>query len=266
MTRQEIRQVERIANRKIRENHLRKEMRDTPIKEAQALGAMALFGEKYGETVRVIQFGDSIELCGGTHVKATGDIGMVKIISESSIAAGIRRIEAVTGKVVEELMNTVQDTLFSAKELLNNTPDLAKALHKTIEENSDLKKQVENFMHERIFALRDKVIAEAKDENGRVVIRLRTELPIEAIKTLAFQIRNVVGEQLFVAIGSLYDGKPSLTVLLSDDLVAQGYNAVDITRKAAKHIQGGGGGQPHFATAGGKDPDGLDKALEIMKL
>ena len=191
---------------------------------------------------------------------------MVKIAAESSIAAGIRRIEAITGKAVEDLINNVQDTLFSAKELFSNTPDLTKAIQKTIEENSDLKKQVENFMHERIFALRDKLIAEAKEENGVKTIRFRTELPTDAIKTLAFQIKNVVGNQLFVAIGSIFDGKPSLTVLLSDDLVAQGHSAVNITREAAKFIQGGGGGQPHFATAGGKNADGLDKALEAIKL
>ena len=266
MTREEIREVEKIANRRILANYPLHEMRETPIAEAQAMGAMALFGEKYGETVRVIQFGNSVELCGGTHVHATGEIGMVKIVAESSIAAGIRRIEAITGKAVEDLINNVQDTLFSAKELFNNTPDLTKAIHKTIEENSDLKKQMENIMHERIFALRDKLIAEAKEENGVKTIRFRTELPTDAVKTLAFQIKNVVGNQLFVAIGSIFDGKPSLTVLLSDDLVAQGHNAVNITREAAKFIHGGGGGQPHFATAGGKNPDGLDKAMDLMRL
>ena len=266
LTREEIREVEKIANRRILTNYPLHEMRETPIAEAQAMGAMALFGEKYGETVRVIQFGNSVELCGGTHVHATGEIGMVKIVAESSIAAGIRRIEAITGKAVEDLINNVQDTLFSVKELFNNTPDLTKAIHKTIEENSDLKKQMENIMHERIFALRDKLIAEAKEENGVKTIRFRTELPTDAVKTLAFQIKNVVGNQLFVAIGSIFDGKPSLTVLLSDDLVAQGHNAVNITREAAKFIHGGGGGQPHFATAGGKNPDGLDKAMDLMRL
>ncbi|MHB9056874.1 MAG: alanine--tRNA ligase [Paludibacteraceae bacterium] len=266
MTREEIREVERIANRRIRSNYPLHEMRNTPIVEAKALGAMALFGEKYGETVRIIQFGDSIELCGGTHVHATGEIGMVKIISESSIAAGVRRIEAITGKGVEDLMNNVQDTLQSAKEFFNNTPDLTKAIQRSIEENGELKKQVEEFMHERIFSLRDKLIAGAKDENGVKVIRFRTELPTDAIKTLAFQIKNIVENNLFVAIGSIFEGKPSLTILLSDDLVAKGYNATNLVREAAKQIQGGGGGQPHFATAGGKNPVGLDKALESLKL
>ena len=266
LTTEELRAVEKIANRKIRENYPLQESRNTPIAEAQTMGAMALFGEKYGETVRVIRFGNSIELCGGTHVQATGEIGMVRIISESSIAAGVRRIEAITGEAVEELMNNVQDSLYSARELFNNAPDLYKAIHKTLEENSELKKQVDNYMHERIISLRDKLIAGAIDENGVKVIRFRTELSTDAIKTLAFQIKNVVGDKLFVAIGSIYDGKPSLTVLLSDDLVALGYNAVNITREAAKCIQGGGGGQPFFATAGGKNPEGLDKAMEIMKL
>ena len=266
LTTKELRAVEKIANRKIRENYPLQESRNTPIAEAQTMGAMALFGEKYGETVRVIRFGNSIELCGGTHVQATGEIGMVRIISESSIAAGVRRIEAITGEAVEELMNNVQDSLYSARELFNNAPDLYKAIHKTLEENSELKKQVDNYMHERIISLRDKLIAGAIDENGVKVIRFRTELSTDAIKTLAFQIKNVVGDKLFVAIGSIYDGKPSLTVLLSEDLVAQGYNAVNITREAAKCIQGGGGGQPFFATAGGKNPEGLDKAMEMMKL
>ena len=266
MTLEEIREVEKRANNKIRENYPLQERRDTPIAEAQKMGAMALFGEKYGETVRVIKFGNSIELCGGTHVSATGNIGMVRIISESSIAAGIRRIEAVTGRAVEKLMDIQQDTLNNAKELFNNTPDLTKAIQKSQEENNELKKQLESFMHERIMNLRDKLIAEAKNENGIHVIRFKTNLSVDAIKTLAFQIRNVLGEKLFVAIAGEYEGKPSLTVLLSDDLVAQGYNAVNITREAAKLIQGGGGGQPFFATAGGKNPSGLDDALNAIKL
>ena len=274
MTKEEIRAVETIANRKIRENYPLEEMRETPIAKAQEMGAMALFGEKYGETVRVIRFGTSTELCGGTHVQATGNIGMVKIISESSIAAGVRRLEAITGKAVEELMDKVQDTVNDAKELFNNVPDLNKAIQKTLDENSELRKQVESFMHERIMNLRDKLIADAKEENGVKVIRFHTDLSTDAVKTLSFQIKNKLTENvtpsdtpcLMVAIGSVYEGKPSLTVLLSDDLVAQGHNAVNITREAAKLIQGGGGGQPHFATAGGKNPDGLDKAMEMMKL
>ena len=266
MTKEEIREVEKIANRRIRENSIRREMRETPIAEAQAMGAMALFGEKYGETVRVIQFGNSIELCGGTHVKATGDIGMVRIVSESSIAAGIRRIEAITGEAVEKLMDTQQDILLTAKEFFNNAPDLIKAIQRSIEENNELSKKINDFMQEKIQSMRDKLMKEAKEVNGIKEIRVRTMMPAEAIKTLSFQIRNVLNEKLFIVIGNEFEGKPSLTVLLSDDLVAEGYNAVNMVREGAKFIQGGGGGQPFFATAGGKNPAGLEEAIRSIKL
>ena len=262
LTKEEIRTIEQLANRKIRENHSLNEMRDTPIAEAQALGAMALFGEKYGESVRVIQFGTSTELCGGTHVQSTGEIGMVRILAESSIAAGIRRIEAISAKGVEKLLDAQQDTIAEARELLNNTPDLLSAIRRSVDENSDLKKQVEGFMHEKIMSLRDKLIAEATLTNAVKTIRFQSDLSTDAIKTLAFQIRNVVSEKLFFVAGSIYDGKPSLTVLLSDDLVASGLNAVNIAREAAKEIQGGGGGQPFFASAGGKNAAGIEKAIE----
>ncbi|MEI8085390.1 MAG: alanine--tRNA ligase [Paludibacter sp.] len=261
LTKEEIRSIEQLANRKIRENHALNEMRDTPIAEAQALGAMALFGEKYGESVRVIQFGTSTELCGGTHVQSTGEIGMVRILAESSIAAGIRRIEAISAKGVEKMLDAQQDTIAEARELLNNTPDLLSAIRRSVEENSDLKKQVEGFMHEKIMTLRDKLIAEATLINGIKTIRFQSDLSSDAIKTLAFQIRNVVNEKLFFVAGSIYDGKPSLTVLLSDDLVTAGLNAVNIAREAAKEIQGGGGGQPFFASAGGKNAAGIEKAI-----
>ncbi|NLO71462.1 MAG: alanine--tRNA ligase [Porphyromonadaceae bacterium] len=266
MTTEEIREVERIANRRIRENLIRNEMREIPIAEAQSMGAIALFGEKYGETVRVIQFGDSIELCGGTHVKATGDIGMVRIISESSIAAGIRRIEAITGEAVEDMIDKQQDVIATAKEFFKNTPDLVKAIQRSISENQDLRKQVDDFRHEKIMELRNRLIKEAKEVNGIKEIRVNTILPAEAVKTLAFQIKNMMNENLLVVIGSLFDGKPTLTVLLSDDLVEKGYNATALVREAAKHIQGGGGGQPFFATAGGKNPKGLDKAIQSIEL
>jgi len=261
LTKEEIRTIEQLANRKIRENHALNEMRDTPIAEAQALGAMALFGEKYGESVRVIQFGTSTELCGGTHVQSTGEIGMVRILAESSIAAGIRRIEAISAKGVEKMLDAQQDTIAEARELLNNTPDLLSAIRRSAEENSELKKQVEGFMHEKIMTLRDKLIAEATSTNGIKTIRFQSDLSSDAIKTLAFQIRNVLSEKLFFVAGSVYEGKPSLTVLLSDDLVATGFNAVNIAREAAKEIQGGGGGQPFFASAGGKNAAGIEKAI-----
>lgn len=266
MTKEEIREVERIANKKIRANHLRQELREIPIAEAEAMGAIALFGEKYDETVRVIQFGNSIELCGGTHVKATGNIGMVRIVSESSIAAGIRRIEAITGESVEELIDNQQDILSMAKELLNNAPDILKAIQRSVEENHSLRKQLDDLKHEKIMEMRDKLLKEAQEVNGIKEIRLKTTLPTDAIKTLAFQIKNIQNEKLLVVIGSLFNNKPTLTVLLSDDLVAQGFNASDLVREGAKHIRGGGGGQPFFATAGGKNPDGLDDAINSIKL
>ncbi|MFA5047058.1 MAG: alanine--tRNA ligase, partial [Paludibacter sp.] len=262
LSKEEIREIEQIANRKIRENYPLNEMRDTPIAEAQALGAMALFGEKYGESVRVIQFGTSTELCGGTHVKATGEIGMVRIVSESSIAAGIRRIEAITAKGVEKLIDAQQDSLTDARDFFNNTPDLMSAIRRSIEENSDLRKQVEGFVHEKIMSLRDELLQEAILINGVKIINLETDLPADMIKTLAFQIRNIEKDKLFFVAGSVYDGKPSLTVMLSDALVETGLNAVTIAREAAKEIQGGGGGQPFFASAGGKNVDGIPKAIE----
>jgi alanyl-tRNA synthetase len=262
MTKEEIHQVEQLANSKIRANFPLNERRNTPIAEAQALGAMALFGEKYGETVRVIQFGTSTELCGGTHVQATGEIGIVRIISETSIAAGVRRLEAITAKGVENLLDIQQDTIAEARELLNNTPDLLNAIKKSVDENNELKKQLESFMHEKIMSLRDKLISEVKLVNGIKTIVYQSDLSSDVIKTLAFQIRNILTEKLFFVAGSVYQGKPAITVLLSDDLVASGLNAVTIAREAAKEIQGGGGGQPFFASAGGKDATGIQKALE----
>jgi len=261
MTKEEIRAVEALANQKIRENYPLHEMRETPIDEARSLGAMALFGEKYGETVRVIQFGSSIELCGGTHVKSTGNIGMVRITAESSTAAGIRRIEAITGKAVENLLNAQQDTLSEIKETLNNVPDVISAVRKISDENTELKKQVEAFMHEKIMTLRDKLLAEAQEVNAVKIVRYEGSLTADQVKTLAFQMRNIQSEKLFFVAGCVVDGKPSLTVLLSDDLVAKGLNATNIAREAAKEIQGGGGGQPFFASAGGKNPAGIQKAI-----
>ncbi len=269
LSKEEIRAVEAIANRKIRENYPLQERRDTPIAEAQAMGAMALFGEKYGETVRVIQFGSSVELCGGTHVSSTGNIGMVRIVAESSIAAGIRRIEAITGNAVEKMLDAQQDMITEAKELLNNVPDILNAIRKQSEENAELKKQVEAFVHEKIMTLRDSLLADAQVVNAVKVIRYEGALTADQVKTLAFQIRNVQNEKLFFVAGCVVDGKPSLTVLLSDDLVATGLNATSIAREAAKEIQGGGGGQPFFASAGGKNAAGIqkaiDKALEAIK-
>ena len=262
MTKEEIRQVEQLVNERIRGNCSLNDLREIPLAEAQKMGAIAFFGEKYDETVRVVQFGNSMELCGGTHVDQIGQIGMMRIVSESSIAAGVRRIEAITAKKVEEAMDTAQDMLESLRELFNNTPNLMSAIKKMIAEDAELKKDVEEFMRERVLMLRDKALANAKIINGIKVIQLNVDFSPDTIKSLAFQIRNVANEKLFFVAGGKYEDKPSLTVLLSDDLVESGLNAVNIIREAAKEIQGGGGGQAFFASAGGKNPDGIQKAME----
>ena len=224
-----------------------------------------MFGEKYGDEVRVVQFGNSIEFCGGTHVPATGKIGMVRIISESSVAAGVRRIEAITGAKVEELMDTVQDTLNDLKALFNNV-----AIRKYIDENAGLKKQVEEFMKEKGAALKARLVENAKEINGVKVVKAIIPMSADVVKDIAFQLKGEIPANLFVVIGSVDNNKPMLTVMISEDLVKAGQNAGKLVREAAKLIQGGGGGQPHFATAGGKNPDGLnaavDKVIELAAL
>ncbi len=266
MTKEEIRKVEALANNRIRANYPLEEMRQIPIDKARQMGAMALFGEKYGENVRVIKFGTSIELCGGTHVNRTGEIGMVRIVAESSIAAGIRRIEAITGKAVEALIDRHEDIMATAKEFFNNTSDLLKAIHNAVKENKDLQKKVDDFRQEKIATLYEKLINEAKTVNGIKEIRFQIVLPTDTIKTLAFKLKNSIDQRLLVVIGSIFKGKPSLTVLLSDDLVEEGHSAVKMVREAAKYIEGGGGGQPFFAQAGGKNPAGLERAIAAVKL
>ena len=267
VTPEQLREVEHLVNAKIRENVPLTEYRNLPIEKAKELGAIALFGEKYGDEVRVVQFGSSIEFCGGTHVSATGKIGMVKIISESSVAAGVRRIEAITGAKVEEMLDAVQDTMNDLKALFNNAPDLKAAIAKYIDENAGLKKQVEEFMKEKEATVKAKLIDNAKEIHGVKVIKSVLPMPADAVKNIAFQLKGQFTENLFIVIGSVYEGKPMLTVMMSDDQVKAGLNAGQLVREAAKLIQGGGGGQPHFATAGGKNPDGLisatDKVLEL---
>ncbi|MEG1563687.1 MAG: alanine--tRNA ligase [Bacteroides sp.] len=265
VTDEEIRHVEHLANAKIRANVPLTEYRNMPIGEAKELGAIALFGEKYGDEVRVIKFGSSVEFCGGTHVAATGNIGMVKIISESSVAAGVRRIEAFTGARVEELLDTVQDTLTDLKTLFNNTPDLGIAIRKYIDENAGLKKQVEEFRKEKETALKGKLLKSMQEVGGIKVIQFTAPLPAETVKNIAFQLRGEIAENLFFVAGTTDAGKPTLTVMLSDNLVAGGLKAGNLVREAAKLILGGGGGQPHFATAGGKDADGLNAAVEKVR-
>ena len=267
VTPEQLREVEHLVNAKIREDIPLTEYRNLPIEKAKELGAIALFGEKYGDEVRVVQFGSSIEFCGGTHVSATGKIGMVKILSESSVAAGVRRIEAITGAKVEEMMDTIQDTLNDLKTLFNNAPDLKAAISKYVDENAGLKKQMEEFMKEREANAKAKLIDTAKEIHGVKVIKAILPMRPEAIKNIAFQLKGQFPENLFVVIGSIFGDKPMLTVIMSDDQVKTGLNAGQLVREAAKLIQGGGGGQPHFATAGGKNPDGLitavDKIIEL---
>ncbi len=263
VTDEEIRKVEKIANRKIRANYALDEHRNVPIAEAKTMGAMALFGEKYGDRVRVIRFGSSVELCGGTHVKATGEIGLVRIVNESSVAAGIRRIEAVTAEAAENMLYLQQDMLNEARGIFNNCPNLATAIKKALDENSELKKQVEDFMHEKAQVLRDQLLERARMVGDVKVVQFHGELLPEMIRSMVPYFRGKFADVKFMFVaGTIHQGKPTLTVFLSQPMVDEGYNASQIVREAAKAIQGGGGGQPFMATAGGKNVDGLEEAIE----
>ncbi|MDO4823502.1 MAG: alanine--tRNA ligase [Bacteroidales bacterium] len=262
LTDEQIREVEHIVNDRIRQNIPLQEYRDLPIEEAKKLGAIALFGEKYGDKVRVIQFGDSIEFCGGCHVKSTGCIGMVLIISESSIAAGVRRIEAITGKAVEDFLDKTEDFVRDLRQLFNNAPDLMATVRKCIEDNADLKRQVDDFKAQQAANFKNDMIQGVREVNGVKVFAGVFPLDAQSAKDIAFQLRAQFTENIVVAIGGVADGKPNLTVALSDDLVRDGRNAGQIVREAARLIQGGGGGQPHFATAGGKNPEGLKQSID----
>ena len=259
----DLRKVEQLVNERIRENFPREEFRNVPIAEAQAMGAMALFGEKYGEEVRVLKYGTSIELCGGTHVSATGRIGFFRIISESSVAAGVRRIEAVTGAGAEKMLYQVEDLLKEVKELFNNNPQIITAIKKTIEENAELAQQVQAALKEKVASFKQHLLSQREELGGVRIFKVQQNVSAELIKDLAFQIAGELTES-FIFIGATDEGgKPNLTLMLSHDLVeSKGWNASNILRSAAKHIQGGGGGQPHFATAGGKRVEGLDEAVQ----
>ncbi len=265
MTDEEIEAVERLANRKVREAIQLEEHRNVPIAEAKAMGAMALFGEKYGEEVRVIKYGNSVELCGGTHVQNTGNIGMIKIVSEGSIAAGIRRIEAITGENVENAIRDFQDTIKYISTALNST-NIRQALQKTIAENSELRKEAENMAKERIKTL-SKQLVDKKETlaNGIQLVSLTGIRIPEIVKGVAFAIREISATNTaFVAATVNAEQKPMLTVMLTDDLVKDGLNASQIVRDAAKMIKGGGGGQPGFAQAGGKEAEGIAEAFKKM--
>ena len=270
VTDEELRQVEHLVNAKIRENIPLQDHRDMPIEKAKELGAIALFGEKYGDKVRVVQFGDSVEFCGGCHAKSTGKLGMVKILSESSVAAGVRRIEAITGEKVEQMIDEMQDLVNSLRSMFNNAPDVKAAITRAIEENGTLKKQLENVIKEKAALTKKEIIQNARTINGVTLYSRVIPMPADIVKDMAFQLRNET-ENAIVIIGSIYEDKPMLTAAASDTMVKEhGINVGQIIREAAKLIQGGGGGQAHFATAGGKNKDGLsaavDKFIELANL
>ena len=265
VTPEELRQVEILANGTIRQDIHLEEHRHMPITEAKALGAMALFGEKYGDDVRVIKYGPSVELCGGCHVSSTGKIGCVRILMETSIAAGIRRIEAVTAAKADELYYIAQDTLSGLKSLFNNTPDLAGAIHKFIDENAALKKQIEQFMAEKIVRYRDELIDRAEDFGDIKLVRLQGEGNPELLRGVLPMLRGKFTDVKFAVLAAIEcDGKPTIAVFLSQPLVDAGKNAGAMIKSAAKNIQGGGGGQPWMATAGGRDVKGLQAAMEEL--
>ena len=265
VTQEELRKVEIMANNFIRQNYPLEESRHTPIAKAKEMGAMALFGEKYGDDVRVIKYGPSIELCGGCHVPATGVIGSVRIIMETSVAAGVRRIEAVTAAKADELYYDQQDLLLNLRALFNNAPDLAGAIHRSIEENAGLKKQIEEFMAEKIAQFRDELINRAEDFNSVKLVRLQGEVAPDMIRGVMPLLRGKFTDVRFAVVGATqWDGKPMISVFLSQQMVDEGKNAGAMIKSAAKHIQGGGGGQPWMATAGGRDVNGLDAAMEEL--
>ena len=271
VTDEEIRSVERLVNDMIRQDIPLQDHRDVPIEEAKKLGAIALFGEKYGDRVRVVQFGPSVEFCGGIHAKSTGRIGMLKIISESSVAAGIRRIEAKTGAQCEQMMYDLEDSMKAIKALFHNAKDLQTVIGKYIEEHDAMKKDIERFQAEAVERAKNRLMEQAREVNGVKVVTTVLPMTPDAAKDLAFKLRAAQPENMLCVIGSRHEDKPLLTVMATDDLVKDhGFNAGKVIREAAKLIQGGGGGQPHFATAGGKNVDGLsaavDKVVELAGL
>ena len=264
---EQLRAVERIVAARIRACIPLQEYREVPIDEAREMGAMALFGEKYGDHVRVIRFGSSTEFCGGTHVASTGVIGTLRITSESSVAAGVRRIEAVTGAAAENYLYEQADMIDAIRQLFNNSPQLMTAIRKTLEENAELGKQVGEYIREQIAEKKRQLLEKHVEVGGVRLFLVEKDVPAEVVKDIAFQIAGELHEP-FVFIAACvgpFSSKPSLTLMISKDLVeSRGWNASQLLRAAAKHIQGGGGGQPHFATAGGKNADGLNAAVEEL--
>ena len=267
VTPEELREVERLVNRAVRANYPLEENRNATKEEAAACGAMMLFGEKYGDRVRMVKFGSSVELCGGTHTSATGNIGFFKILNESAVSAGGRRIEAVTGEQAEQVLYAAEDTLRNVGEYLNNS-QVVQAVKKMIENNDALSKEVEAMRREQVAQWADKIVASTPERDGMQLFTTQTDRRADVVKDLAYNLRSRSPRLVFV-VGTLQGGKPMLTVMLGDEITAQGVNAGAVVREAAKLMQGGGGGQAFFATAGGKNPEGLqaaiDKAVELIR-
>ena len=267
VTSEELREVERLVNKLIRNNHPLVENREATMAEAEAAGAIMLFGEKYGDKVRIVNFGPSTELCGGTHTSATGTIGLFKITSESAISAGVRRIEAVTGEAAETLIYEAENIISSIEQIVHN-PKLVQAVEKIIESNASLGREIEDMRKEKVAQLAETLATNTPLRGGVTLISHTSKHAPELLKDLAFALRQRVTEHLVMVIGNIHDGKPTLNIMLSDDIVALGVDAGATIREAAKLMSGGGGGQKHYATAGGKNPDGLqaaiDKAVEMI--
>ena len=271
ITDEELRQVEKLVNEMIRKDYPMDEHRDTPMEDAKKMGAVALFGEKYGDKVRVVRFGPSCEFCGGIHATSTGRIGFFKIVGESSVAAGVRRIEAMTGETCENAIYALEDTLRDLRSMFNNAKDLKAVLTKFVEENDSIKKELESFRAQAVSRAAKNMVEHAETVNGVHVVK--TVLPIDpaSAKDIVFKVREALPEKLVCVLGSVHDERPLLSIMLSDDMVKDhSLNAGQIIREAAKLIQGGGGGQPHYAQAGGKNADGIrsavDKVIELISL
>ena len=271
ITDEELRQVEKLVNEMIRKDYPMDEHRDTPMEEAKKMGAVALFGEKYGDKVRVVRFGPSCEFCGGIHATSTGRIGFFKIVGESSVAAGVRRIEAMTGETCENAIYALEDTLRDLKSMFNNAKDLKAVLTKFVEENDSIKKELESFRAQAVSRAAKNMVEHAETVNGVHIVKAVLPIDPASAKDIVFKVREALPEKLVCVLGSVYENRPLLSIMLSDDMVKDyDLNAGKIIREAAKLIQGGGGGQPHYAQAGGKNADGIrsavDKVIELISL
>ena len=265
VTDEELRQVEKLVGEKIRADYKLEEYRNMPIDQAKEMGAMALFGEKYGDKVRVVKYGTSVELCGGTHIPSTGMIGSLRILSESSVAAGVRRIEAVTAEAAENYLFRMQDAIRTLRAMFNNVPNLLDTVRRSVEENAELKKQVVEFMKDRAARMKKELLDNAVVRNGVKLVILKGDIDANVAKDIAFQIKGEAqaNEKVCVVAGLRHHDKCTLMIGLSEALVSEGLSAGKIVKDVSKLIQGGGGGQPSFATAGGKNPDGIDAAVDM---